>query len=392
MGSGTSAGWEACRRASGAAATVLAFLSALVAIADHGWAAATSAFIAAGCGALALTALRYGRHSSCHRVILSALLLTALATAIIALTAGGSPAERRGPLQREETERTDTTHSAKTSLGPPRPVGVHPRQLAAWDREVWSLADSGLSYIDSRTRQGGEVFNLPGRLERADYVAILGTALVVVRGGRALFFDTRTRRKFRHSIHFSEGPGRVALTPGVAWLCNEWHSKVDRFDWGSGEFDELESPGRPTRIIAHGPYVWVSVETGWIVRFDIDTGTSTRYPVPSHPDALAIGFGYIWVTYPDTRSVVTVNLVTGKVGTPIRVAGDPRAIAVTRRNVWVAGGATNKLQRISPARRRVVESLRVLGTPSDLIKLRGRLFVSLLEAGTVREVIPGRGA
>jgi streptogramin lyase len=183
----------------------------------------------------------------------------------------------------------------------------------------------------------------------------------------------------------------VALTPGVVWLCNETHSKIDRFDWRSGDFKPIDSPGVPRRIRAGRGRVWATVDDGWILRVNVRTGEVHRWPVRRDPDAFAIGFGYLWVSHPDLRLVTKVDLHTGReVGRPIHVTGDVRAVEATARSVWLAGGATNRLQRIDPRTGKVEDTVHVEGTPSDLDTADGRLYVSLLESGTVREVLPVR--
>ena len=92
--------------------------------------------------------------------------------------------------------------------------------------------------------------------------------------------------------------------------------------------------------------------------------------VGADPDAIAYGFGSVWVANGLDSTVTRINPSTGTVTQTIPVGNGPSALAVGTTGVWVANAAAGTVVRIDPATGRVASSLRV-GDPALAVAMVG---------------------
>jgi hypothetical protein len=99
--------------------------------------------------------------------------------------------------------------------------------------------------------------------------------------------------------------------------------------------------------------VWVSVQGGWVDRYNAVTGQLVAsISVPTHPDGVVQGFGSMWVTYIDTGKVARIDPATNALLATIRVGKDPAQLAAAGGGMWIA---TEKAAvKIDPATNTVV--------------------------------------
>lgn len=140
-------------------------------------------------------------------------------------------------------------------------------------------------------------------------------------------------------------------------------------------------------MLAAGGVVWVSIESGWIVRVDPATDRTTLFRTLSDPRAVAWGQGGLWVSHPMLRVVTRMRSDTGvQPGSPVPVDADTNALVEDDGSVWATSEALDQLQRISTATQRVVAVLAVPEGPAALASFAGRLFVTSFFDGTVTPV------
>lgn len=285
----------------------------------------------------------------------------------------------------------DTRGSRWLRVGSSVSVGVRPTRVVGASDGLWVATASGLVHFDPRRGvTSPDVVSFPAH---PFDLAAAGRLLVVVHGGHVSLIDTVTRRRTRDTLHFSESPGRVAAGFGSAWICNETHAKIDRWDLRTGAFKPIPVPGTPTGVLVTAGSVWVAVQQGWVVRIDPRTGeVVARIPTEEGPGALAFGFGRLWVAHPRSRRVTQIDPeLAREVGRAVIVGPEVRALAVLKNSVWAVSGATDQVLRIDPHRGRVVARVHVDPEPTALTAFADRLFVSSANAGTVTPIELGRG-
>ena len=114
--------------------------------------------------------------------------------------------------------------------------------------------------------------------------------------------------------------------------------------------------------------VWVaSAVDATVVRIDARSGTpGPPIAVQARPSALAAGAGSIWVASDTTASVVRLDPRSGAPLATIHVGDGPSAVAVGAGAVWVANRGDGTISRIDP-RSEVAETVRVGREPRALV-------------------------
>ena len=87
---------------------------------------------------------------------------------------------------------------------------------------------------------------------------------------------------------------------------------------------------------------------------DADGALHDAVQVGQTPDALAYGFGSLWVANSGEKTVQRINPKTREVIQTIEVGSNPTAIAMSAQNVWVANGSDASVTEIDPATSSVV--------------------------------------
>jgi hypothetical protein len=333
--------------------------------------------------AVALLGHRVRRDTTCkHPRLWTLALLAGVAMCVVVLLS--TPAKPDAPPRESTPRKQPAPADHVVHVGKPINVGLGPDQLAVAGDELWISTTSNVARIDSRHDGAPRVgLSVAGAYD----IAGSGRRIVVVRHGHASRFDTSTRRRIGKSIAFSEGPGHVAAGFGAAWICNRTHWKLDRWDLATGAFRPIPLPGIPVDVVVGGGAVWVSLQSGVVVRVDPETNEVNQISTEQGPGPMAFGLGKLWVAHPRLRVVTRIDPARlEKVGRNVKVGPDVRALTVLRGSVWAVSAGADQVQRIDPGTARVADRYKVGAEPRDVVTLGGRLFVSSANESTITPI------
>jgi streptogramin lyase len=94
-----------------------------------------------------------------------------------------------------------------------------------------------------------------------------------------------------------------------------------------------------------------------LLRVDARSGRARRIPVGRFPDAVAVGFGSVWVAQKEDDTVRRIDPVTGRTRRVVAVGHRPFEVAVDQGSVWVTSECDGTVLRIDPATNRVVGTI-----------------------------------
>ena len=139
--------------------------------------------------------------------------------------------------------------------------------------------------------------------------------------------------------------------------------------------------------------LWVTdTTTGSVVRIDPTTWLVVQtITVGSSPNGVATGLGAIWVTNGNDRSVSRVSPLTNEVIDTIPVGNGPSGVATDERWVWVANRLDGTLVRIDPQKGEA-ETFRIGTTLAGVAAGAASVWVSDFDTGEVIRVDPATGA
>jgi hypothetical protein len=318
-----------------------------------------------------------------------------LILAIIVLVTAGHPktthsgnASAQGP--KPELRRTRSQeHVIITAM---IPLDGQPSAIAGDANEVAILMRGQVEAFDPSS-----MYDPPGSTDvgpDAYAVAVAGRQMATVGAGTVSLHDQPSSHGDDAPVPFGELPGNLAFGPGAAWICNVAHSKLDRLDLSTHTLRHLPVPGPPSDVVVDGARVWVAVQddrddVGWLVEFDSEGVELGRWRIPPHPGKIAVGFGFVWITY--AREIVRSSEATGHVvGPPIRVAPGTDSLAKYRESMWATSSNADVLQRIDPRKGRVVYHRTVPAQPIGIVVSADRLFTASAQQDTLVQltVIP----
>ena len=164
-------------------------------------------------------------------------------------------------------------------------------------------------------------------------------------------------------IAVGQGPRRVALGEGAAWVTNEAAGTVSRIDLDTNRVVATVPVGNSPRPVAVGyGAVWVgNLGDGTVSRIDPSTNSVTA-TIPLDPSrsqfgpqlsGLAVGAGAVWVaggiTGADHGGITRIDPATNQVVATIEVERWPAQVVALDDAVWVTHSVTPFLTRIDPA-------------------------------------------
>jgi YVTN family beta-propeller protein len=109
---------------------------------------------------------------------------------------------------------------------------------------------------------------------------------------------------------------------------------------------------------------------------DADGSLHDAVQVGQNPDALAYGFGSLWVANSGEKTVQRVNPKTREVIQKFGVGANPDAIAFSAQDVWVANGSDGTVTEIDPATTTVVDTIPVGALPAAVAAGPGVVWVA----------------
>ncbi len=234
--------------------------------------------------------------------------------------------------------------------------GGNPR-IAVGEGAVWAYVINFLSHIDERT----------GRLEDTIGTGPGGPGpLAVAIGARTVWVP----------IGFYDDPEPNTLLP-VDPATDQTLSPI-RLGAGAQATDTAVGAGS----------VWVTLTNGDLVEVDPATRRVLHhYPVSSHLDALAIGFGSVWVIDEVAGRVVRVDPHSGRILATVGVPGNVRAITAGSGAVWVLDPISGTVAAIDPATNTLGPAVRVGEHATGVAAGLGAVWVSD-SGGSVYRVDP----
>jgi DNA-binding beta-propeller fold protein YncE len=141
--------------------------------------------------------------------------------------------------------------------------------------------------------------------------------------------------------------------------------------------------GRPG-IAVGGSVAYVADYMGGLWR--VATATNQvlgRTQFPGRAEAVAVGFGRVWVTN-ELGTVSALDPATGAVvGSPISVGSDADGVSVSPHGVWAVALYGRTLVRIDPSTLQVVMRIRTPGQASGVLAAGGSVWVSNYDLATV---------
>jgi DNA-binding beta-propeller fold protein YncE len=188
---------------------------------------------------------------------------------------------------------------------------------------------------------------------------------------------------------------RITTHDGQVWAAACLDDAVRAIDPASGAITGEVAIDECWNIASGGGSIWVPVGERTIVRVDpkLLIAIPTVF-VRSGPAEIVEGFGSMWVTNVNARSISRFDPITREVTANIetgldRIHGSLRGMAAGVDRMWLA---TNQgVLGIDPQTDQVAVTLHQAGEAKDLAEAGGRLWVTTGDAGTIVALDPITG-
>jgi TolB protein len=278
--------------------------------------------------------------------------------------------------------------------------------VATGDGGVWISGAGSLSEIDPSTDRVLEVIPARGAEDYSDVAVGEGSVWVTADGGNVLRVDPSRGRVVR-PIHTGLHPEALAVGGGRVWVASPGPGPGTLFEIDpatNGVVRRIRIGTSPVSVLYAAGSVWVShnEDASGLLRFDPESGATTKVSSLPGLGALAYGDGAIWTTSAaETNSVVRVDPSTGRVVAviPVPLA---EAVAFGTGAVWVLTSPSSRsptvflpspkhpgtVLRIDPATNRIFgEPVGVRGLqPKDIAFAAGSAWVIDYNGGTLSRV------
>lgn len=204
-----------------------------------------------------------------------------------------------------------------------------------------------------------------------------GGLWVIGGGSRLLRFDSSGR--FLRTYRVAFAPRSLVVTPHAAWVATGFDGKLTRISTSNGAATrvrpEPRSEGRLALAAADGA-LWTASQDGILVRANPDSGRSlAQVRLPELPDALASGFGSIWVGSTGRQDVVRVDARTNRIVQHIPVSGFIAGLASGTREIWAVSPYSGEVSSIDPRDNSVSSVKPVPGQPDQIAVADGLVWV-----------------
>jgi YVTN family beta-propeller protein len=324
-------------------------------------------------------------------------VLAAIVLGVIRLTGDGSlvPANSVAVIDPDTNEVLDAIE-----------VGESPGPITGAGNTLWvgNLNDRTVSKIDPATRSVMETVGLPGASTREILPPRLGGGpadlwVVVDCFGALLRIDPRNGQVVQ-SLPLSPNPEKLTIRScamtaefGSVWVAVDHPWQLVRFKAPANapasiaQRIPLPVGARSAMALGAGS-IWVAdriaveggVEGAAIRRFNRETGdVVATIPVDVGPEAMAFGYGAVWVVNEVENSVLRIRPATNSVVRAISVGQAPSAIAIGSGAVWVANTVSRTVSRIDPETSTVTETIEIGHRPLGVVVHDGLVWVTVRE-------------
>lgn len=167
---------------------------------------------------------------------------------------------------------------------------------------------------------------------------------------RIAVIDVATgKRTDRPRLDVGPGTGSIATGFGSLWVVSSNRTLTRRnLETGRPQGEAIAlPPGLPVRVVAGAGSIWVGIRgvSDAVVKVDVRTGAIHAIPVRYGVQDLAVGYGAVWVTNRDRRSVTRISIKSGR-QTAIHTQAGPAGVAVGAGSVWVANSGNGSVTEI----------------------------------------------
>jgi DNA-binding SARP family transcriptional activator/ABC-type transport system substrate-binding protein len=201
--------------------------------------------------------------------------------------------------------------------------------------------------------------------------------------------------KAEHQVELGELPSALLVAHDTLWATLSSRGVLASTHAANPDTvrEVTLDPGLSGMTYAGGD-VWVTQpDARRVVRVDVDTGrVAQRVAVGGRPGDLSTAGGAVWVANRLDDTVSRINPADGVVSQTVAVGRDPVALAGDADSLWVVGAGDATLTRIDLPYRGVSQRFRLTGTPGDVALAGDAVWVSDASAGTVSRVNPDSGA
>ena len=188
-------------------------------------------------------------------------------------------------------------------------------------------------------------------------------------------------------------PWGLAATPGSLWVSSGRGPFVARVDARYGTVSRtfrVPAASLPSVLVPAGDGLWFARRSEPLRRLDSRTGRVRRsYPVITNGDALAVGFGAVWVGTAGLGGLVRVDPASGAKEL-VPLAHSPRSIGAGFGSIWVAAVGDDRVWRIDPHTLAVQGAIDAGDGPSAILvdPVGGSVWVASRDGGTVARIDP----
>jgi DNA-binding SARP family transcriptional activator/DNA-binding beta-propeller fold protein YncE len=168
---------------------------------------------------------------------------------------------------------------------------------------------------------------------------------------------------------------------------------VARVDPGTGRVDRWFSVGNTPTAVALSPgALWVtSFDDRTVIRIDLSSGRQEVAGTPSTPTGIAADGAGVWVIGRDDGTIERLDEAGVGVLAVLRTRPGLTDVTVDREGVWVSNAADGTLTRVDPQTNEVVSTLAGLTTPTGVALGAGRVWVAEAGARRVDAIDPSDG-
>jgi DNA-binding SARP family transcriptional activator/streptogramin lyase len=221
-------------------------------------------------------------------------------------------------------------------------------------------------------------------------IAVTGNAVWIGIGAKrpaALEVDQRTFRIVR-IVRLDAAPYQLAAGGGALWVGNGFDGTLTRIDsrgLASRPFrPEQRATGRLPLAYGLGS-LWVGSQDNTVSRLDPRTDrTLAVIRGVRTPNAIATGFGGVWVAEASQDLVVHIDPRTNRVARTIPIGGLGSDIAAGDGAVWVVTPGEGRVWRINPLSNAVTAAIEVGGEPVHVAAGEGAVWLATSQGTLVR--------
>src|SRR5262249_42252150 len=145
-------------------------------------------------------------------------------------------------------------------------------------------------------------------------------------------------------------PYSMAAAGGALWVAPGYEGTVQRIGGPQATPPIRPAPSSRGRILLAGTAsaLWIAAQDGYLRRLDPRTRRMMAAVRVGLPNAIAAGFGSIWVASASADQIVRVDAASGRVLRRINIGAIATSVATGPGGVWAATPADGTVWQISP--------------------------------------------